>query len=89
MGGVLISAPCLQQCAEGPVGAVAVRSPGAHITGPSVWLGGLDTAGRLTALGTWVEGWRADGNTSTALPAELAGAVIGTGPPLRLPTGRG
>lgn len=80
--GVLISAPCLQQCARGAVGAVALRVDGAGTTGPSVWLGGLDGAGRLATLAGWVEEQRS--GTGTELPEELAGCVLGYGPPVRL-----
>lgn len=81
-GGVLISAPCLQQCAEGAVGAVAVRSGTDEMTGPSVWLGGLDGAGRLESLSRWIETW--PNETSRELPEDLRDAVLGLGPPVRL-----
>ncbi|MHA7276770.1 hypothetical protein [Arthrobacter sp. HLT1-21] len=82
-GGVLISASCLQQCANGAVAAVAIRASKSSRTGPSVWLGGLESPGHLQALGAWVEGWSPQGRSS-ALPEELAEAVLGTGAPVRL-----
>ncbi len=83
-GGILISAPCLQQCAEGAVAAVAIRSGDAGTTGPSVWLGGLDGVGRLEALARWVEGWRRPADGTGELPDDLREAVLGYGPPVRL-----
>jgi len=81
-GGVLISSPCLQQCAEGTVGAVALRTGVSDTTGPSVWLGGLDVPGRLEALGQWVEG--APAAAGWDLPTELRSVILGVGPPVRL-----
>lgn len=83
-GGVLISAPCLQQCAEGAVGAVAIRSSNADLTGPSLWLGGLDDAGHLQSLARWVEQWRPVQGQVSTLPQDLSATVIGSGPPIRL-----
>ena len=88
-GGILISAPCLQQCAEGAVGAVAIRSGAAETTGPSVWLGGLDGAGRLAALAGWVENWRRDAGADSELPEDLRGSVFGRGRPIRLTPAEG
>lgn len=81
---VLITAPCLRQCAHGAVGAVALRSPGFDVTGPSLWLGGLDAPGRMAALSRWVEDWQPPEEGACPLPPELAGTVIGRGLPLRL-----
>ncbi|MFD1845207.1 hypothetical protein [Arthrobacter flavus] len=83
-GGVLISASCLQQCAHGAVAAVALRASMTDLTGPSVWLGGLEAPGRLRALGAWVERWRPQEERPSALPHELSQAVLGTGAPVRL-----
>lgn len=83
-GGVLISAPCLQQCAQGAVAAVAIRTSGSDLTGPSVWLGGIEAAGRLRTLGAWVEQWRPIAGQDNALPTDLSGTVLGIGPPVRL-----
>lgn len=83
-GGVLISTSCLQQCAHGAVAAVALRPSTSDLTGPSVWLGGLEAPGRLQALGAWVESWRPQEARPSALPNELSEAVLGTGAPVRL-----
>lgn len=83
-GGVLVSAPCLGQCAQGPVGVIALRSSRADITGPSVWLGGLDSTGRLQTLSDWVEQWQPTEESGGALPQDLDAAVLGSGPPIRL-----
>jgi hypothetical protein len=83
-GGILVTAPCLQHCAEGAVAAVALRPDGSMVTGPSLWLGGLEATGRLEALGRWIEGWTPGGGTEPTLPAELGSTVLGVGPPVRL-----
>lgn len=83
-GGVLISASCLQQCAEGAVAAVAIRSSNADITGPSIWLGGINNNGHLHTLGRWVQHWQPATGQASALPEDLSSAVIGSGPPIRL-----
>ncbi|MFJ6001668.1 hypothetical protein [Arthrobacter sp. NPDC092385] len=83
-GGMLISAPCLQRCAEGAVGAVALSAGTADSTGPSVWLGGLESAGRLEALRRWVEHWHPGAERAHELPDDLRDAVLGIGPPIRL-----
>jgi hypothetical protein len=83
-GAVLISAPCLQQCAHGAVGAIAIRDGRAGSSGRSVWLGGLDGEGRLQDLGHWVEHWRPDAKEANTLPETLHDALIGFGPPITL-----
>jgi hypothetical protein len=85
-GGVLVSAPCLQRCADGAVGAVALRVGAADVTGPSLWLGGLEANDRLTILARWVENWSAGDDADHALPAVLHDAVLGRGSAVRLPT---
>ena len=85
-GGVLISASCLQQCAHGAVAAVAIRAPTSELTGPSIWLGGLEAPGRLKALAAWVERWHPQDGRPSALPGKLSGAVLGTGAPVRVAT---
>lgn len=83
-GGVLISSPCLQQCAQGAVGAIAIRAASEDTTGPSIWLGGLDQDGQLRALAHWVEHWRPATGQASMLPEGLNQAVIGSGLPIRL-----
>lgn len=87
-GGILLSAPRLQRCADGAVGAVAIRAPSARVTGPSVWLGGLDAPGHLQALGRWVEQWHPAAADASTLPEDLASTVIGSGPPIGLAPAR-
>lgn len=82
LGGVLISVPCLQQCAHGAVGAVAIRE--GLVTGRSAWLGGLEAEGQLQDLGRWVQGWRPGSEDTNTLPKSLREAVIGFGPPINL-----
>jgi hypothetical protein len=85
-GGILISSPCLQQCAQGAVGAVAIRTASEDVTGPSIWLGGLDQDGHLQALAQWVEHWQPVTGQASMLPQDLNEAVIGSGLPIRLTT---
>ncbi|MBG6191050.1 hypothetical protein IWX64_002004 [Arthrobacter sp. CAN_A212] len=82
-GGVLISAGCLQHCAQGAVAAVALRFSEVALTGPSVWLGGVESAEKSTALRQWVERWT-PGQRAIRLPDSLADSVLGVGPPVRL-----
>ncbi len=82
-GGVLISAGCLQHCAQGAVAAVALRFSETALTGPSVWLGGVESADKSAALSQWVECWT-PGQRAIRLPDSLADSVLGVGPPVRL-----
>lgn len=83
-GGILISSPCLQQCAQGAVGAVAIRASREDVTGPSIWLGGLDQDGHMQALAHWIEHWRPVTGQASMLPRDLSELVIGSGLPIRL-----
>jgi hypothetical protein len=90
-GAVLVSSPCLGPCHEAPVAAVARRDGPTGDFGRTLWLGRLDDAVLLEALRAWVVG----GGPSTAqrpekeLPAELAPAMLGVGPPMRHARGDG
>jgi hypothetical protein len=83
-GGILISSPCLQQCAQGAVGAIAIRTSSEDTTGPSIWLGGLNQDGHLQSLAHWVEHWQPVPGQASMLPDDLGQAVIGSGLPIRL-----
>jgi hypothetical protein len=86
-GAVLVSAPCLGECARGAVAAVARRDGTSGTTGPSVWLGGMDQPETLSALLHWI---RAGGpplieSPAADLPADLHEAMLGIGRPIRMP----
>ncbi|WP_394252726.1 hypothetical protein [Arthrobacter pityocampae] len=83
-GGVLVSAPCMQQCAQGAVAAVALRTTDSDLTGPALWLGGVEAAGHLASLGRWIEEWTPTAETGRVLPDQLRSTVLGVGPPVRL-----
>ncbi|WP_146069513.1 hypothetical protein [Cryobacterium sp. Y11] len=84
-GAILVSTECLGACARGAVAAVARRDGSTGMTGPSVWLGGLDQPVALDAL----LGWIASGGPvrihapADDIPAALYSAVLGTGKPIR------
>lgn len=86
-GGVLVSAPCMQQCARGAVAAVALRRTDSDSTGPALWLGGVDAADHLASLGRWIEEWTPTSDRGRVLPDELRDTVLGVGPPVRLHIG--
>ncbi|MHA7284131.1 hypothetical protein [Arthrobacter sp. TMS2-4] len=85
-GGVLVAAPCMQQCAQGAVAAVALRTTDSDLTGPVLWLGGVDAAGHLASLSRWIDEWTPTADTGRVLPAELRSTLLGVGPPVRLRT---
>jgi hypothetical protein len=84
-GAVLVTTPCLGACASGAVAAIARRDGSTGITGPSVWLGGVDNPTVLDALLGWI---RTGGPPRTELPVDdvpetLTDAVLGVGSPIR------
>lgn len=87
-GAVLVSSPCLGECARGAVAAVARRDGRTGTTGPSVWLGGVDRPATLAALLHWI---RAGGpslieSPAADVPAALHEAMLGLGRPVHLPS---
>jgi len=84
-GAVLVSTECLGACAEGAVAMVGRRDGGTGVTGPTVWLGGMDQPDTLAALLRWI---RSGGPPFSDVPASdvpqaLHNAVLGIGSPLR------
>lgn len=87
-GAVLVSTECLEACASGAVAAVARRDGRTGLTGPSVWLGGMDQTAAMKALVEWIS---SDGPVPTDSPAgagpvELRSAILGVGKPIRTHT---
>lgn len=87
-GAVLVSSPCLGECARGAVAAVARRDGRTGTTGPSVWLGGVDQPATLAAL---LQCIRAGGPSlietpAADAPAALHEAMLGLGRPVQLPS---
>ena len=84
-GGVLVSTECLGACASGAVAAVARRNGSTGMTGPSVWLGGMDQPAVLDALLSWL----ASGGPARidepveSVPPVLHRAILGIGTPIR------
>jgi len=84
-GAVLVSTQCLGNCASGAVAAVARRDGTTGVTGPSVWLGGVDQPAVLDVLLSWIESGGTPGiaTADDTLPLALLNAVIGIGNPIR------
>ena len=84
-GAVLVSTQCLGACASGAVAAVARRNRATGVTGPSLWLGGVDHPAVLGVLLSWIESGGTTGITEAddSLPPALQSAVIGVGNPIR------
>lgn len=84
-GAVLVSAQCLGPCASGAVAAVARRDGATGVTGPSVWLGGVDQPAVLDVLLGWIKsgGTAGSAEPDDTLPLTLQNAVIGVGRPIR------
>lgn len=84
-GGVLVSTECLGACARGAIAAVARREGNTGVTGPSVWLGGIDQPAALDALLAWIASGgptRID-EPALSMPAVLHSAILGIGTPIR------
>lgn len=84
-GAVLVSAQCLGACASGAVAAVARRHGATGLTGPSLWLGGIDQPSVLDALLGWItsDGTNSSADARETLPPALHNTVIGVGNPIR------
>jgi (2Fe-2S) ferredoxin len=83
-GGVLVSTECLGACARGAVAAVARRDGNTGVTGPSVWLGGMDQPAALDALLSWLASGgpaRID-KPAESVPPVLHRTILGIGAPI-------
>jgi len=86
-GAVLVTARCFGPCALAAVAAVAHRDGASGQSGSTVWLASVHEAPRTDALANWITaGGPAPGGIPDAdLPVPLVEAVVGLGPPMRLP----
>jgi hypothetical protein len=87
-GAVLVSSPCLGECARGAVAAVARRDGRTGTTGPSVWLGGVEQPATLSALLQWIRvgGPSLIESPAADVPEDLHEAMLGLGRPVQLPS---
>ncbi|TFC96766.1 MULTISPECIES: hypothetical protein [Cryobacterium] len=87
-GAVLLSTECLGACAHGAVAAVARRDGTTGMTGPALWLGGMDHPDTLIALLSWIASGGPPPIDMPAgdVPPALHGAILGIGKPIQTHT---
>ncbi len=84
-GAVLVKTGCLNACSLAAVAVIGHRGPGRSISGPALWLSGVERADRDQALAAWVEtgGPGPTPRPDRRMPDPLRRALVGLGRPVR------